>query len=42
MVRTLTLTGLSKKFGFIKTFQTENPDEPDVKNGSVWALDMPG
>lgn len=38
---TLTLTGLSKKSGFIKTFQTENPDEPDVKHGSVWALDMP-
>ncbi len=39
---TLTLTGLSKKSGFIKTFQTENPDASDVKNGSVWALDMPG
>ena len=39
---TLTLTGLSKKSGFIKTFQTENPDASDVKHGSVWALDMPG
>jgi len=38
----LTLTGLSKKSGFIKTFQTENPTESDVENGGVWALDMAG
>ena len=37
---TLAITGLTKKSGAIKTFQTENPNEPDVKDGAVWSLDM--
>lgn len=37
---TMAITGLTKKTGAIKTFQTENPNEIDVKDGPVWALDM--
>lgn len=40
MEGTLAIEGLSKKTGAIKTFQTENPDASDVKDGPVWALDM--
>ena len=42
MEGTIALDGLSKRTGAIKTFQTENPDATDVKNGPVWHLDMHG
>jgi len=40
MEGTIAISGLTKKTGAIKTFQTENPNEIDVKDGPVWRLDM--
>jgi len=37
---TLSMTGLSKQDGSIKTYQSENPTADDVVDGSVFALDM--
>jgi len=40
MEGTLAIDGLTKKSGAIKTFQSENPDAIDVKNGPEFYLDM--
>lgn len=37
---TLALEGLTKKSGALISYQTENPNAVDVKNGSVWQLNM--
>ena len=37
---TMAISGLTKKTGAIKTYQSENPNETDVKNGPVFHLDM--
>ena len=40
MEGTMAIDGLTKKTGAIKTFQSENPNAVDVKDGPVWRLDM--